>query len=74
MGNDTQPPKPLHPKVVASTSGAGVASAATIIVVWAFKQFWHIEIDAGTQLAISTVLAALGALVAGWAWPSGSAQ
>lgn len=61
--------KTVGPITTASTAGAGIAGAATVLIVWGLNAA-GVDAPAEVAQAITVLLAAAGALVAGWLAPS----
>lgn len=61
--------KTVGPITTASTAGAGIAGAATVLIVWGLNAA-GVDVPAEVAQAITVLLAAVGALLAGWLAPS----
>lgn len=61
--------KTVGPITTASTAGAGIAGAATVLIVWGLTSA-GVDVPAEVAQAITVLLAAAGALLAGWLAPS----
>jgi hypothetical protein len=48
----------------AIVAGGGIGGALATVIAWAAKQFWAIEIPPNVAAAMSTLLIALGGLIA----------
>ncbi|QTX04104.1 hypothetical protein [Agromyces archimandritae] len=61
----------ISPKVNAAAGGAAVAASVTTIAAWMLRQLAGVELPADVQGAITVVLAAAGAWIAGYAKSDG---
>lgn len=61
--------KTVGPVTTSAAAGAGVAGAATVLIVWAMTSA-GVDVPDPVSQAITTLLAAVGALVGGWLAPS----
>lgn len=61
--------KTIGPVTTSATAGAGIAGAATVLIVWGLNAS-GVDVPAEVAQAITVLLAAAGALVAGWLAPS----
>jgi uncharacterized membrane protein YfcA len=58
-------------KVVASTTGTGIAGAITMILTYLVQIIWKVEVPPEVALATSTVISTLAAGFAGYLTPHG---
>jgi len=58
-------------KVVAATTGTGIAGSLTMILTYLVQVIWKVELPAEVALAISTVISTAAAGFAGYLTPHG---
>lgn len=67
--NRTDAARTAGPVTTSATAGAGIAGAATVLIVWGLNAA-GVDVPAEVAQAITVLLAAAGALVGGWLAPS----
>ena len=67
--NRTDAARTAGPVTTSATAGAGIAGAATVLIVWGLTSA-GVDVPAEAAQAITVLLAAAGALLAGWLAPS----
>ena len=67
--NRTDAARTAGPVTTSATAGAGIAGAATVLIVWGLSAA-GVDVPAEVAQAITVLIAAAGALLAGWLAPS----
>ena len=67
--NRTDAARTAGPVTTSATAGAGIAGAATVLIVWGLNAA-GVDVPAEVAQAITVLLAAAGALAGGWLAPS----